>query len=764
VSAGIVVDVGGTTTRVAAHRDGHLLGEPLRFATPSPRRDADRPLETIRQELFDGIAERATLLARAEPAAARTVGVAFGAVIARSGVVRDASVLWLDPSRGYDVGAALSARLPRARIRVVNDVEAAAWSFRALGRFALVTVSTGVAVKVFDSSYPPCLKVLLDADGLGGESGHTLVESSVLTGLPAGLGRAAADGDPRARAELERRALPWCECGAVGDLCSYTSGPAVARAAGARARRAPAAFAGSVLAELTGGDPDRIDTAALAEAARAHDGFTAGILRSATRHLAVRLVQICADLGLRRAVVIGGFAHGVGGPWFEALRANVSAAMVRTGWYAGWTDTDVARLIHEPAGAEDATLAGLAAWLAEDDDARDGGRGGTGVEDGGTILVAAKPVGEPRLELLRVARPRCGDQQLLLRPVFAGLCGTDLQILAGQRGLEPGVPGHECVAEVVETGSLVTGVAAGDVVTLNPNNPRDDDDKLGHNRPGVFAELMVLDIGMVRREQVVPLPRTAGAELVLVEPLAAVLRAQLLAAGTAPGEDVLVVGGGLAGLLHVALARHRGARTVLLATRSAALRERAVRLGLCRGEDVLVPGPRLGADVLAATGGAGADTAVIAVGPGSGVAATSPVWAGLAEGAAVHLFGGFTAGDVLPGARGELPVGPLRARAASETFTTPAHRTVTVMGSRGGLSTHMRAAVDLAAGHALALDRLISHVVSLPALPGAVEDILATRSLRGVPPLRVVVDLRLRGQVVRPLTPRAGGGVPRLHE
>ncbi|MDQ1286863.1 MAG: hypothetical protein QG622_428, partial [Actinomycetota bacterium] len=227
MSSGIVVDVGGTSTRVAVHRDGILAGTPERFPTPSPRTDPARPADDLREELFDKIADRVRALAAHEPAAGHELGVAFGAVVSDAGIVRDASVLWLCPGTGFDVRAALRARLPRARVKVLNDVSAAAWHYRGLGRFALVTVSTGVAVKAFDASYPPGRRVLVDRDGLGGETGHTVVAPEAVSGLPPGIGRAAADGDATARAELERRGLPWCECGAVADLASFTSGPAV---------------------------------------------------------------------------------------------------------------------------------------------------------------------------------------------------------------------------------------------------------------------------------------------------------------------------------------------------------------------------------------------------------------------------------------------------------------------------------------------------------------------------------------------------------
>jgi alcohol dehydrogenase len=55
----------------------------------------------------------------------------------------------------------------------------------------------------------------------------------------------------------------------------------------------------------------------------------------------------------------------------------------------------------------------------------------------------------------------------LIRPVVATTCDVDLVILLGRSPLPPPFAiGHECIAEVVETGGAVTGVAVGDLVVV----------------------------------------------------------------------------------------------------------------------------------------------------------------------------------------------------------------------------------------------------------------------------------------------------------
>ncbi len=104
----------------------------------------------------------------------------------------------------------------------------------------------------------------------------------------------------------------------------------------------------------------------------------------------------------------------------------------------------------------------------------DGQRTATGAKQRG---VAAFP-GSPSPRFAEIDAPSAaGPGQLLLRTLELGICGTDREILAAQQPLTPPgsdflILGHECLAEVVESGTGVTGWKTGDLVVPIVRRPK----------------------------------------------------------------------------------------------------------------------------------------------------------------------------------------------------------------------------------------------------------------------------------------------------
>ena len=177
-----------------------------------------------------------------------------------------------------------------------------------------------------------------------------------------------------------------------------------------------------------------------------------------------------------------------------------------------------------------------------------------------------------RLEEMPV--PEIGPGELLLKVEASGLCGSDvMEWYRIQRA--PMVLGHEVSGEVVQVGAGVDRYKEGDrmVVTHHVpcnachwclNNRHTACDTLHQTNfdPGGFSEYLRIPQINVDRG-VFPIPdHVPYEEASITEPLACVYRGQKRA-NLQPGQSVLVIGSGLAGLLHINLARALGAGRII---------------------------------------------------------------------------------------------------------------------------------------------------------------------------------------------------------
>ncbi len=199
-----------------------------------------------------------------------------------------------------------------------------------------------------------------------------------------------------------------------------------------------------------------------------------------------------------------------------------------------------------------------------------------------------------RLEEMPV--PRIGPGELLVKVVASGICGSDVMEWYRIKRA-PRVLGHEITGEIVEVGAGVTRYAVGQRVFVSHHVPCNtcryclagnhtacETLHTTNYDPGGFAEYLRVPPLQVERG-VYPLPEEVSFdEGVFIEPLACVVRG-LRVARLVPGQTVLVLGSGQAGLLNVALARALGAARII-ATDVNEYRLRAARRF---GADVAIP-------------------------------------------------------------------------------------------------------------------------------------------------------------------------------
>jgi len=227
------------------------------------------------------------------------------------------------------------------------------------------------------------------------------------------------------------------------------------------------------------------------------------------------------------------------------------------------------------------------------------------------------------VRLEEAPRPEAGPGEAVMRVMASGICGSDVMEWY-RRDKVPLVLGHEVAGEIAEVGEGVSTLKPGDRVVaahhvpcnschycLNGHHTVCDTLRATKFYPGGFAEYLRLPAINVERGVFAVPGSMSYAEGTFVEPLACVLRGQK-AAGVSPGKSVLVIGSGISGALHIALAHALGAGLVVSTDISPYRMEMAEKLGAdgTISADTDVPqefrklNNKRGADVVILTAGA----------------------------------------------------------------------------------------------------------------------------------------------------------------
>lgn len=202
-----------------------------------------------------------------------------------------------------------------------------------------------------------------------------------------------------------------------------------------------------------------------------------------------------------------------------------------------------------------------------------------------------------RVGFEEVDRPTIGETDVLVKVRACGLCGTDLHIFTDPNAF--GDPfahplGHEITGEVVEVGSRVTHVKAGDPVVIDNAMHCGVCGSCKNGNPGACTNIinLLLDDKVVLQEYVAVPARSvykfhglSFAEAALAEPLTVALE-MLATAEVGLGQDVVVVGPGPIGLMAAKVALHMGARSVYVLARRG--RESRLKLAEKLGAQVVL--------------------------------------------------------------------------------------------------------------------------------------------------------------------------------
>jgi D-arabinitol dehydrogenase (NADP+) len=193
-----------------------------------------------------------------------------------------------------------------------------------------------------------------------------------------------------------------------------------------------------------------------------------------------------------------------------------------------------------------------------------------------------------QISLIDAPDPQPAADEVLIRVMASGICGTDIHIFRGEYlGDYPVIPGHEFSGVVEATGSEVKRFKPGDRVAVEPNIACDNcasclnnNQNFCHNwqavgvtRPGGMAQLVcapekaVFDLGDLSFE--------AGA---FMEPLSCVLHG-LERLSASLGCSAAILGAGPIGILLLQGLRLQGAAQVTIVDKNAARADLARQRG-----------------------------------------------------------------------------------------------------------------------------------------------------------------------------------------
>ncbi|MGA2270169.1 MAG: L-threonine 3-dehydrogenase [Bryobacteraceae bacterium] len=184
---------------------------------------------------------------------------------------------------------------------------------------------------------------------------------------------------------------------------------------------------------------------------------------------------------------------------------------------------------------------------------------------------------EPGLWLGEVDVPQIGINDVLIKVLRTGICGTDVHIYQWDEWAQQTIPvpmvvGHEFVGQIVEIGSNVADFHPGDLVSgeghvvcgrcrncfAGRRHLCAHSQGVGVNRPGAFAEYIALPMTNIwRHHESIPLDVAA-----IFDPFGNAVHTAL--SFPVLGEDVLVTGAGPIGIMAAAVARHAGARYTVI--------------------------------------------------------------------------------------------------------------------------------------------------------------------------------------------------------
>lgn len=207
-----------------------------------------------------------------------------------------------------------------------------------------------------------------------------------------------------------------------------------------------------------------------------------------------------------------------------------------------------------------------------------------------SLMRAVVYQGPEKLQIQIVPVPTIQPDEVLVKVRSATTCGTDVKTyLRGHPKYPPPFMfGHEFAGDVVEVGSMVHHLEPGMRVTAScfgpcgacyPCKHRQENlcENMIHNF-GTYAEYIKLPGPFVRWNTLIVPEKMTYPQAALLEPLSSVVHSHKLIQ-IRPGENVVILGGGSIGLMHLQMAKVSGAAGMIVVDKNEERLQFAKELG-----------------------------------------------------------------------------------------------------------------------------------------------------------------------------------------
>lgn len=195
------------------------------------------------------------------------------------------------------------------------------------------------------------------------------------------------------------------------------------------------------------------------------------------------------------------------------------------------------------------------------------------------------------IEFREVPIPEITDEQVLIKIMKIGVCGSDIHVYHGEHPFTsyPVTQGHEVSGEITKIGKSVTGLSVGQKVTIQPQvvcgkchpcthgkyNLCEDLKVMGFQTTGTASHFFAVDAA-----KVTALPdNLTYDEGAMIEPLAVAVHA-VRRAGNVKGMKIAVLGAGPIGILVAQTAKGLGAESVMITDVSDLRLQKAAECGI----------------------------------------------------------------------------------------------------------------------------------------------------------------------------------------